>query len=68
MFILAPTCTDNVKNQDESDKDCGGKFCPKCADTKRCNKVSDCKSAVCRSNICQGRILSSHDEISLVLL
>ena len=31
-----PTCTDHVKNQGETDVDCGGSACSKCADTKMC--------------------------------
>ncbi len=54
MPVLAPTCADGVKNQDETDADCGGERCPKCADTKVCNVASDCVSGVCTSNICQG--------------
>jgi hypothetical protein len=41
------TCTDMVKNGDETDVDCGGTACSKCADTKGCNAASDCKSGVC---------------------
>jgi hypothetical protein len=54
LSVLAPTCADGIKNQDESDLDCGGETCPKCADTKACNVAADCVSDVCMSNICQG--------------
>ncbi len=54
LSVLAPTCADGVKNQDETDKDCGGETCPQCADAKVCNAGSDCVSGVCTSNICQG--------------
>lgn len=57
QYVSAPTCFDGVKNQDETDMDCGGSICPKCANKKVCNLVSDCISGVCISNICQGKIL-----------
>jgi hypothetical protein len=41
------TCTDNIKNQDESDIDCGGNTCLTCGQYKICNVPSDCASAVC---------------------
>lgn len=53
--ILAPTCSDGVKNQDETDVDCGGSACPKCAVSKVCKIAADCSSSVCKSNICQGK-------------
>src|SRR4029079_4282576 len=40
-----PTCSDNVKNGTETDKDCGG-TCPKCADGKGCNVAADCVSGL----------------------
>jgi len=52
-LCLAPTCTDKVMNGDESDTDCGGKTCPKCADTKKCKGNSDCASNVCLNSVCQ---------------
>ncbi len=55
LSVLAPTCADGVKNRDETDKDCGGETCPKCADTKACNIPSDCVSSICTGKICQGR-------------
>ncbi len=57
ISVLAPTCADVIKNQDETDLDCGGETCPKCADTKVCNISLDCTSDVCTSNICQGKFV-----------
>ena len=48
-----PTCVDSVKNGSETDKDCGGLNCGPCDDNLACDGPSDCKSAVCSSNICQ---------------
>jgi len=51
--LPAPTCTDKVKNGNETDVDCGGGTCVKCADTKGCAKASDCQSGVCTAGKCQ---------------
>jgi len=49
----APTCTDKVKNGAETDVDCGGPICVRCADKKQCAKAADCTSGVCVSSVCQ---------------
>ena len=43
----APSCTDGVRNQDESDTDCGGASCPKCEAARGCAEATDCVSSVC---------------------
>jgi len=48
----AATCHDNVKNQDESDVDCGGAKCPKCGVGKACTAETDCKPGACINNAC----------------
>ncbi|MEK6963010.1 MAG: CARDB domain-containing protein [Nanoarchaeota archaeon] len=52
--VTTPTvsCTDGVKNQGESDVDCGGP-CPACVNTKKCVKSKDCKSGNCISGVCK---------------
>jgi len=45
-------CTDDIKNQDETDIDCGGIKCPRCADTQTCKQNCDCISSVCKNNKC----------------
>ena len=42
-----PTCTDSKKNGNETDVDCGGDTCPKCATGKGCSKSDDCVSLFC---------------------
>jgi hypothetical protein len=44
----APTCTDNVQNQDETDVDCGGSNCPPCDQNSKCLLPTDCVSLVCK--------------------
>ncbi len=48
----APTCSDNIKNQDESDIDCGGPCNEKCNNDKSCRLNSDCMSGFCYSGRC----------------
>jgi hypothetical protein len=43
----APTCSDTIKNQDETDVDCGGATCGPCGDGKGCAAATDCTSGVC---------------------
>ena len=52
MFCLAltpePTCDDSLKNQDETDVDCGGSTsCSDCEDSKACLADSDCVNNYC---------------------
>jgi flagellar basal body-associated protein FliL len=42
-----PTCTDNIKNQDETDVDCGGS-CSDCGIGKVCQSNSECISEFCQ--------------------
>ena len=46
------SCTDGVKNGDETDKDCGGS-CGACADGKACLEGADCIDLDCKSSVCQ---------------
>ncbi len=45
-------CTDNTKDVDETDTDCGGPSCGPCANTKACMQPTDCKSGDCLSLVC----------------
>ncbi len=46
------SCSDSIKNQDETDVDCGGSCSTKCADTKVCKDDTDCTSTVCTAGKC----------------
>jgi len=48
----ADTCFDSIKNQDETDIDCGGNSCSTCALNKACTASTDCASGLCSSNKC----------------
>ncbi|CAF4308158.1 unnamed protein product, partial [Rotaria sordida] len=56
--IVVPICTDNTKNGNETDKDCGGGLCPKCADNLGCQQNNDCTSSlsvsICTDNTKNG--------------
>ena len=57
-----PSCDDNIKNQNETDVDCGGD-CPGCAEGKQCLVDDDCAQGhgLCRDGICTtGRV---HDDL-----
>ena len=44
---------DELKNDNETDIDCGGQDCPKCAPTQACQLGTDCDSGVCQQSACQ---------------
>ena len=46
-------CSDGTKNNQETDIDCGGPNCAKCADGKSCGADSDCQSGDCANGTCQ---------------
>ena len=47
-----PPCANRVKDGAETDVDCGGGICPRCADGLSCNSRNDCQSAVCSTGSC----------------
>lgn len=49
---ILPTCTDQVRNGDETDVDCGGS-CKQCEDSKRCKLDGDCEDNFCAQGICK---------------
>jgi hypothetical protein len=46
------SCSDGVKNQDETDIDCGGGCSTKCGLNKICREASDCQSNQCQGFHC----------------
>jgi hypothetical protein len=46
---VAVHCTDGVKDADETDTDCGGASCGKCAATLHCDVAGDCLDGVCNA-------------------
>src|SRR4051812_3352873 len=46
-------CADGMKDGIESDTDCGGSECARCADGKACGKGSDCRSGLCSAGACK---------------
>jgi hypothetical protein len=47
------TCADLVQNFSETDVDCGGGFCPSCANGLHCVQNSDCASGACTAGTCR---------------
>ena len=52
LTCSTPTCSDGVKNEVETDVDCGGGTCPACQPGKFCIYPYDCKQEVCTNKIC----------------
>jgi Cys-rich repeat protein len=46
-------CTDSVKDDAETDVDCGGGTCGACGVGKACVTDYDCTTETCRSNVCR---------------
>lgn len=47
-------CNNGLKDQDETDVDCGGSHCNNCELNKACGVNSDCKMTYCQSGVCVG--------------
>jgi hypothetical protein len=47
-----PSCSDGIKNADETDVDCGGS-CTRCGNGQTCGSRNDCFSGLCTGNVCQ---------------
>lgn len=45
--IVLPACDDGVRNNTESDIDCGGGLCPACQPGQSCNDDADCENDFC---------------------
>jgi hypothetical protein len=52
-FCALPSCSDGVKNDDETGVDCGLDSCGPCPDGGGCKKPEDCMSGVCKIGKCQ---------------
>ncbi len=49
---LQTTCSDGVKNQGETDIDCGGSNCGVCMAGQACEQGSDCITGRCENSVC----------------
>ena len=49
---IGSSCTDRIKNGDETDIDCGGSCSTKCDPGRACAKAADCLTGVCTSGQC----------------
>ena len=62
------SCSDGIKNQDETDVDCGGLTCPACAELLRCVKNTDCAKGTCVAGICNATVASAPAPTGLAIL
>jgi serine/threonine-protein kinase len=53
VYVGPPSCSDRVKNNTETDVDCGGGQCPPCSVRQGCRAASDCRSFVCAGGACR---------------
>jgi hypothetical protein len=51
-LCVPASCIDGVKNDPETDIDCGGTCSAKCADGKTCSVDADCEHTICDKGIC----------------
>lgn len=51
-WTVPNTCSNSVKDNLETDVDCGGGTCAACSNTKICNINSDCTSGLCYNHTC----------------
>ena len=49
---IAASCLDKVKNNTETDVDCGGADCNPCAEGKVCAAGTDCIDTICTAGLC----------------
>ena len=50
--VVPESCTNTVKDGNETDVDCGGNVCGKCIDGKSCIAATDCAGGACLSQKC----------------
>ena len=50
--LSGPSCSNGVRDGDETDVDCGGAICPACANGRGCAAGRDCVSLVCAGAQC----------------
>jgi len=53
-------CANGVRNAEESDVDCGGRACARCAVGQSCLVASDCESSVCSRGVCAASVPLVH--------
>lgn len=52
VFDAGLGCADGMKDNLETDVDCGGTVCQPCADGKMCKEITDCVGKGCTNNTC----------------
>ncbi|CAF4146490.1 unnamed protein product, partial [Adineta steineri] len=57
-ICASATCNDTIKNNEETDVDCGGLNCSSCGTGKACSGAGDCVSKSCAFDICKDKTCS----------
>jgi FG-GAP-like repeat len=52
VFYLSPKCSDQIRNGEETDIDCGGMTCGTCEIGQSCLADSDCEESTCERGTC----------------
>lgn len=53
MALQDNTCANGIRDNFETDVDCGGPLCAPCADGKQCQQAEDCENQNCNpSGVC----------------
>ena len=60
---IPPSCDDHIRNQDETDIDCGGSICGACGNGRSCTVTSDCSGNRCEDGICMSEDDTCYDGI-----
>lgn len=55
-LCATPSCTDHVRNGQETDVDCGGPTCPACGSGDHCLLARDCQSLDCANAAAEGGV------------
>ena len=53
-------CADGVRNGEETDVDCGGRVCARCALGASCGEPQDCESSNCTASSCGAAEVHMH--------
>jgi hypothetical protein len=60
-LTVVASCKDSIKNGMETDTDCGGPACPRCAANQACTSPSDCASGLCFGSACSGGLVAYYN-------
>lgn len=62
--VSGPTCSDGIQDGNETDVDCGGGTCGRCAAGKTCKAPADCLTGECAMGKCVSNTMSWVDPLT----